>query len=50
MAPIPRIIHQTWKNAEIPYDIYDRQWVESWTRYQPDWLHVLWTDVRKGDS
>lgn len=43
---IPRIIHQTWKTADIPYDIYDRQWVESWTRLHPDWLYVLWTDDR----
>ena len=46
MAPIPRIIHQTWKTEYIPYDIYDRRWVESWTRYHPDWLTVLWTDAR----
>lgn len=43
---VPRIIHQTWKTAQIPYDVYDRRWVESWTRYQPDWLSVLWTDDR----
>jgi mannosyltransferase OCH1-like enzyme len=46
MAPIPRIIHQTWKTESIPYDIYDRRWVESWSRYHPHWLTVLWTDAR----
>lgn len=46
MARIPRIIHQTWKTWEIPYDVFDRRWVESWTRYHPDWLYVLWTDDR----
>ncbi len=46
MAAIPRIIHQTWKTWDIPYEIYDRRWVESWPRHHPDWLYVLWTDER----
>lgn len=46
MARIPRIIHQTWKTMEIPYEIYDRRWVESWSRHHPDWLFVLWSDQR----
>jgi mannosyltransferase OCH1-like enzyme len=46
VTPIPRIIHQTWKTEHIPYEIFDRRWVESWTRYHPDWLYVLWTDAR----
>jgi Glycosyltransferase sugar-binding region containing DXD motif len=46
MPRIPRIIHQTWKTMEIPYEIYDRRWVESWTRLHPDWLYVLWSDQR----
>ena len=45
-ARIPRIIHQTWKTEQIPYDVFDRRWVESWTRCHPDWLYVLWTDRR----
>jgi mannosyltransferase OCH1-like enzyme len=45
-APIPPIIHQTWKTLEIPYDIYERRWVESWTKHHPEWLYVLWTDDR----
>ena len=45
-AVIPRIIHQTWKTEQIPYDIYDRRWVESWTTLHPGWLCVLWTDER----
>ncbi|MGH9387196.1 MAG: glycosyltransferase family 32 protein [Vicinamibacterales bacterium] len=46
MTTIPRIIHQTWKTERIPYQIYDRRWIESWTRHHPDWLYVLWTDER----
>jgi mannosyltransferase OCH1-like enzyme len=40
--PIPRIIHQTWKNEEIP---------AKWLKYQnkvkelhPGWQYCLWTD------
>lgn len=41
---IPRIIHQSWKTKEIPYDIYRKEWVESWKRHHPDWEYRLWTD------
>jgi len=40
---IPRIIHQSWKTAEVP---------ETWRSYQstvrqlhPDWKYILWTDA-----
>ena len=40
--PIPRIIHQTWKNKEVP---------AQWQKYQekvkelhPGWHYILWTD------
>ncbi|KAI8926879.1 nucleotide-diphospho-sugar transferase [Entophlyctis helioformis] len=41
---IPRIIHQTWKTAEIP-----KQWARPYgaCRYvhrSAEWTHVLWTD------
>ncbi len=39
---IPKIIHQTWKTAEVP-----RDWEESrvsWQRFHPDWQYVFWTD------
>lgn len=41
-AGFPRIIHQTWKNEEIP-----EHWALSktnWIRFHPGWVHVLWTD------
>jgi mannosyltransferase OCH1-like enzyme len=39
---IPKIIHQTWKSedlleSQIPY-------TESWKKFHPEFLHVLWTD------
>jgi len=39
---IPRIIHQTWKDAKIP-----PEWVgarRTWRFHHPDWSHRLWTD------
>ena len=39
---IPKIIHQTWKNKDIP-----EKWKKSsdeWQRLHPDWQYVLWTD------
>ena len=39
---IPGIIHQTWKDNNIP-----RKWLASpaqWKKHHPDWLHVVWTD------
>ncbi|MDR3469690.1 MAG: glycosyltransferase [Xanthobacteraceae bacterium] len=39
---IPKIIHQTWKTAEIP-----AQWVafrQSWRDLHPSWQYRLWTD------
>ena len=42
---IPRIIHQTWKNSDIPFDVFHRDWVESWRRYHAAWQHRFWTDA-----
>jgi len=39
---IPRIIHQTWKSAEIPPEWQAGQ--NSWRRHHPDWQYCLWTD------
>lgn len=39
---IPKIIHQTWKDNNIP-----EKWVISeimWKKYHPDWKYILWTD------
>jgi UDP:flavonoid glycosyltransferase YjiC (YdhE family) len=39
---IPRILHQTWKNADLPADL--AAWRESWLANHPGWEHRLWTD------
>lgn len=39
---IPKIIHQTWKNENIP-----EHWKKSkmmWKKLHPDWEYILWTD------
>jgi len=39
---IPKIIHQTWKTAEVP-----PAWDESrasWQRFHPEWQYIFWTD------
>ncbi|HMV69458.1 MAG TPA: glycosyltransferase, partial [Myxococcota bacterium] len=40
--PIPPIVHQTWRDREIP-----ARWLDfhaSWRRHHPAWTHRLWTD------
>ena len=39
---IPKIIHQTWRDENIPGP---REWPESWRRHNPDWEYRLWTDA-----
>lgn len=39
---IPRIIHQTWKTADIPAAY--RGFQRNWTRHHPDHAYRLWTD------
>ena len=39
---VPRIIHQTWKNTEIPMKL--TKWVKSWILKNPDYEYWLWTD------
>jgi len=41
---IPKKIHQTWKNADIPFDIYKKRWIDSWKKNNPGWEYKLWTD------
>jgi mannosyltransferase OCH1-like enzyme len=41
--PVPRVIHQTWKDAEIP-----RKWLpyqESWRERNPGWEYRFWCDA-----
>ena len=39
---IPRIIHQTWKNTEIPMKLTG--WVKSWMKVNTGYEYYLWTD------
>ncbi len=39
---IPRIIHQTWKTAELPADLAALQ--ATWQALHPHWQYRLWTD------
>lgn len=39
---IPKIIHQTWKNIEVPARFVP--WIKSWIKNHPDWKYMLWTD------
>lgn len=41
---IPRRIHQSWKDREVPEDVYPPHWVESWRAVHPNWGYTLWTD------
>lgn len=39
---IPKIIHQTWKDDNIPS--YFRVLTDTWKIHHPTWKYVLWTD------
>lgn len=40
---IPKILHQTWKDTNIPPDLKDFQ--RTWQKHHPDWMYCLWTDI-----
>ena len=40
---IPNIIHQTWKNEDLPPDW--ASYAESWKTYHPAWEYRFWTDA-----
>ena len=40
--PIPRIIHQTWKNEDVPVQLATFQ--AAWQRLNPGWEYRFWTD------
>jgi len=42
MLTIPKIIHQTWSNTDIPSEF--RNYQVSWQQNHPDWEYRLWTD------
>lgn len=39
---IPKIIHQTWRDKNIPEHL--AAYTSSWKKMHPDWEYVLWTD------
>ena len=41
---IPTIIHQSWKDTNIPYDVYPEAWVASWMEAHAGWTYMFWTD------
>ncbi|HTH83008.1 MAG TPA: glycosyltransferase [Mucilaginibacter sp.] len=42
MGTIPKIIHQTWKDTNIPAHLSPL--AETWKSNHPDWEYILWTD------
>ncbi|HEX8532534.1 MAG TPA: glycosyltransferase, partial [Allosphingosinicella sp.] len=40
--PIPKIIHQTWKDADVPARYLE--WQESWRALNPGYEYRLWSD------
>jgi mannosyltransferase OCH1-like enzyme len=40
---IPRIIHQTWRDHDVPG--YLRPFQSSWQKFHPNWEYWLWTDL-----
>jgi glycosyltransferase involved in cell wall biosynthesis len=40
---IPKIIHQTWKDANLPSHLAAFQ--RTWQEHHPDWEYKLWTDA-----
>lgn len=40
--PVPKIIHQSWKNVNIPEDF--KKWSMSWKSKNPAWEYWFWTD------
>jgi mannosyltransferase OCH1-like enzyme len=42
IGQIPCIIHQTWKNLDVPKEWQISQ--KGWKEHHPDWIYILWTD------
>ncbi len=47
MLKIPPIIHQTWRDTDIPYHF--QILAETWKNMHPDWSYKLWTDAMNRD-
>lgn len=41
-SKIPKIIHIMWLGGKLPDEF--KPYVESWSRYHPDWTILFWTD------
>ena len=41
-SKVSRLIHQSWVDLEVPDKF--KEWQESWTRLNPGWKYVMWTD------
>ena len=42
---IPKLIHQTWRTKDVPFDLYRKEWLDSWVQHHPGWDYRLWTDA-----
>ena len=42
-APIPRVLHQTWKTHEPPAEL--QGYIESWRHHNPHLEHMMWNDT-----
>jgi hypothetical protein len=40
---VPRILHQTWKDGDVPAPL--RGFQRSWLAHNPDWEYHFWTDA-----
>lgn len=40
---MPKIIHQTWRNAQVPESLSG--FCNTWQKHHPDWTYRLWTDA-----
>jgi len=47
MRKIPLIIHQTWKDLNIPE--HYKPLVKTWKENHPGWEYILWTDKMNRD-
>lgn len=43
MSTIPRVIHQTWRDGNLPPVLAGYR--ATWQRFHPDWEYRLWTDA-----
>lgn len=47
ISGIPHILHQTWKNDDLPDNI--KALSKTWKECHPDWQYILWTDEMNRD-